>query len=328
MLYKKVQKIEEPLSEIGIGCWNFGGDWDSMDDHQAKTIVCEAVNQGINLFDVAPVYGFYHAESVLGKIVKEEHFRDKIFIASKCGLRWGKDRVTRNDLSKKGILEEIDQSLMRLQTDHIDLYQLHWPDSQTPIEETVEALKEIKDSGKIRYIGLSNFSQQDVERFEELIEINAQQGLYNMLERNTNQYHNIPLEYKTEEEMLPHVLEHGQAFLPYSPLFQGLLTGTFKRSSNFSEKDIRNANPKFSMEPKNDIYFAAAEELEKYAQDIGHPLYEIAMNWLRQNEAVTSVIAGVKDRKELLLNMKCLDWSLTEEMKEKIDEIIEPLRSR
>ena len=326
MIYKKVEKIKEEISSIGIGWWDFGGDWDGSSDENTEKIVLTALENGINFFDIAPVYGFSHSEAILGKIMKKHGFRNKVIIASKCGLRWGSDKVTRNDLSRESILWEIDQSLGRLQTDHIDIYQLHWPDHNTPIEETVDALKEIKKAGKIRYIGLTNFSQKDAETFESMVEINSQQSLYNMLERNTDSYHNIPLEYKTEKEVLPHVKAHGQAFMPYSPMFQGLLSGKFKRSANFSQADIRNQNPKF-REPLFSRYYEASEQLCRFAQKIGHPLNEISLNWLRQNPQVTSIIAGAHTPEQLLGNLQCLTWELTEEMFEEIEKIIAPFEN-
>ncbi len=325
MLYKKVKKIEEEISVIGIGCWNFGGDWDESNDKNTEDIILTALDNGINFFDIAPVYGFSHSETVLGNIMKKHGFRNHILIASKCGLRWDESRKTRNDLSRKSILWEIDQSLSRLQTDHIDIYQLHWPDHTTPIEETAETLKELKKAGKIRYVGLSNFSQGDVRKYEKYIEVNSQQSLYNMLERNTLSYHNIPLEYKTEEEVLPYVKEQGQAFLPYSPLFQGLLSGTWKDKNNFSKNDIRNENPKFS-EPAFSKYFNKTQELNEYANKIGHPLYEIAMNWLRQKEEVTTIIAGANNSEQMIQNLHCLNWDLTTQMMLDLETIIEPLK--
>lgn len=322
MIYKNPRKIEEPMSVIGIGCWNFGGDWEGSNDASTEQIVLSALDAGINVFDIAPVYGFTHSEIILGKIMKKYDLRDRIFIASKCGLRWDENRKTRNDLSYKNILEEIDESLMRLQTDRVDLYQLHWPDPKTPIEETVEALKEIKKAGKIRYIGLSNFSQADVTKFEELIEINGQQSLYNMLERNTDSYHNINLEYKTEDEVLPHVKKEGQAFFPYSPLFQGLLTSGLRK---FGAKDIRNENPKFSQ-PLFAKYEDIANQLRKLADECGHPLNELAINWLRQKEEVTTIIAGVSSVAQLQQNLSSLTWDITTDLFAEIDKIIEPVR--
>lgn len=323
MIYKQVSKIKEQLSAIGIGCWNFGGDWDSSDDRNTENIVLTALDEGINFFDIAPVYGFYHSEEILGKLLKKHGFRNKIILASKCGLRWGNNHVTYNDLSKDSILWEVDQSLKRLNTDHLDIYQLHWPDPDTNIEETADTLCLLKRQGKIRYVGLSNFSQKQAEVFGSIIEVNSQQALYNMLERNPVQYHGIPLEYRTEKEILPYVKQMGQAFFPYSPLFQGLLCGTFKQENNFSGEDIRNANPNFSK-PLFTRYYSAAQKLKTLANEIGRPLNEVALNWLRQKEEITSIIAGVDTPDELRDNLKCLEWELTDEMLVKIEKIIKP----
>ncbi|WP_213975344.1 aldo/keto reductase [Tepidanaerobacter acetatoxydans] len=324
MLYKKVGKIKEEISAIGVGCWNFGGQWDTSNDENAIKIVHAAIDNGINLFDVAPVYGFGKAERVLGKALKDGK-RSKVLIATKCGLVWNEKHETKNDLSKKNILREIDESLERLQTDYVDIYQLHWPDHNTPIEETVSALEEIKKAGKIRYIGLSNFSQKDVETFMTMIEINTQQALYNMLERNTSSYHNIPLEYKTEDEVLPTVRKYQQAFFPYSPLFQGLLTGKFKPNANFSEKDIRNENPKLRGELFKK-YYEGVVALEKFADKIGKLLNEIALNWLRQKDEVTSIIAGASSVAQLEKNVHSTTWDLSQEELSEIETIIEPYR--
>lgn len=324
MLYKKVEKIKEEIAVIGVGCWNFGGQWDNSDEENSIKIVHTAIDNGINLFDVAPVYGFGKAETVLGKALKGSK-RSKVLIATKCGLIWNEKHETTNNLSKESILKEIDDSLRRLQTDYVDIYQLHWPDHNTPIEETVSVLEEIKKTGKIRYIGLSNFSQKDVKTFMSMIEINSQQALYNMLERNTNSYHNIPLEYKTEDEVLPTVRKYQQAFFPYSPLFQGLLTGKFKANGNFSEKDIRNENPKLRGELYKKYYEGVAA-LENFANKIERPLNEIALNWLRQKNEVTSIIAGASSIAQLEKNIRSTMWDLTEEELNEIEIIIEPYK--
>lgn len=325
MIYKKADKLEEELSAIGLGCWNFGGEWDSSEENSSISIVHAGMDSGINLFDVAPVYGFGNSERILGKALKGGK-REKILIASKCGLLWNEKHVTRNDLSKASILREIDQSLERLQTDYIDIYQLHWPDHNTPIEETVSALEEIKKAGKIRYIGLTNFSQKDVETFTSIIEINTQQSLYNMFERNTDRYHNILLEYKTEKEVLPMVKKHGQAFFPYSPLFQGLLTGRFAESNNFSVNDIRNANPKLSGELYKD-YYKGTLVLAEFAKKIERPLNEIALSWLRQKKEVTSIIGGASSISQLEKNIHSTTWNLTQKELEEIETIIKPFEN-
>ncbi|MDI9374169.1 MAG: aldo/keto reductase, partial [Thermotogota bacterium] len=235
MKYRKVKKIEEKLSTLGYGCWGISGPsfWDGTTDDDSIKTIRKAVGEGINFFDVAPVYGFGHAEEVLGKAIKG--MRNDIFIATKCGLVWDQQNRISNCLKPESIRREIEASLRRLQTDRVDLYQLHWPDPRVDIEETMDAVNELKKAGMIRYIGLSNFSLSLAERAMKVSDIASMQGLYNMLERNPKSYHNIPLEYAVEKEVLPFVKENGMAFLPYSPLFQGLLTGTFDlERENFS----------------------------------------------------------------------------------------------
>lgn len=322
MIYKKVRRIEEQISAIGMGCWNFGGDWDGYDEKKTIKIVHAAIDYGINLFDIAPVYGFGESERILGKALKGGR-RQKVIIASKCGLSWYENKETYNDLSKKRILREIDESLMRLGTDYIDIYQLHWPDKNTDLEETISALEEIKKAGKIRYIGLSNFSKADIEKIMSMTEISVLQGLYNMFERNAKSYHNIPLDYRTEREILPLVKEHGFAFLPYSPLFQGLLAGRFLDGRKFSKEDIRNANPKLVSEDF-EIYLEGAKRLDEFSKEIGRPMNEIALNWLRQKDEVSSIIAGASSVEQLEENLNSLTWDLSEEELKNIDKIIEP----
>ena len=326
MLYKKVAKINESLSAIGLGCWNFGGDWDNMSDENSIKIVVEAIEKGINLFDVAPVYGWGHSEEVLGRALKENGLRHKVVIASKCGLLWNNQHQTTNNLSKKSLFNELDASLKRLNTDYIDIYQLHWPDPNTPLQETAEALIKMKEAGKIRYVGLSNFSKKDVDEMMMYIDVDCQQSLYNMLERNTKTYHSIPLDYRTEDEVLPSVKKHGQAFLPYSPLFQGLLSGKFTEGHNFSMNDIRNANPKL-VGSLYKQYFEAADALKKLAESYGKPMNELALNWLRQKEEVTSIIGGVSKASQLQSNLNCFSWEIDEHMMNEVNRIIEPFKS-
>lgn len=325
MIYKKAAKIKEEISAIGMGCWNFGGQWDNEVGENTIRIVHAAIDKGINLFDVAPVYGFGKSEEILGTALKGEK-RSKVLIASKCGLVWNDHEVISNNLTKESILKEIDISLKRLKTDYIDIYQLHWPDKDTPIEETVRALEDIKKAGKIRFIGLSNFGQKDAEKFMSMIDISAQQSLYNMLERNTGSYHRIPLDYRTESEVMPAVKKYGQAFLPYSPLFQGLLTGTFRRGDNFSEKDIRQANPKLTGDAFKK-YYEGSLIVGDFADKIGRPLNEVAFNWLRQKEEVTSIIAGVSNISQLEKNINSTTWDLTREELKELEEIIEPFKT-
>lgn len=325
MVYKKVKRIAEEISAIGIGCWNMGGDWDSSEENTSIRMIHAAIDQGINFFDVAPVYGWGVSERILGKALKEDGLRNKVLIASKGGLLWNEKHQTQNNLSRDSLLKEIDDTLARLQTDHVDIYQMHWPDPNEPLEETAEALNIMKKAGKIRYVGLSNFSQADVEQMMEYISVDCQQGLYNMLERNPGSYHGIPLEYRTEKEVFPNVRKYGQAFLPYSPLFQGLLAGRFLDGLTISERDIRNENPKLTGEAFK-VYQDGARKLKAYADEIGRPMNEMALNWLRQKEEITSIIGGASSVEQLEKNLRCISWDLTGEELEAIGKILEPFK--
>lgn len=325
MVYKKVKRIAEEISAIGIGCWNMGGDWDSSEENTSIRMIHAAIDQGINFFDVAPVYGWGVSETILGKALKEDGLRNKVLIASKGGLLWNEKHQTQNNLSRDSLLKEIDDTLARLQTDHVDIYQMHWPDPNEPLEETAEALNIMKKAGKIRYVGLSNFSQADVEQMMEYISVDCQQGLYNMLERNPGSYHGIPLEYRTEKEVFPNVRKYGQAFLPYSPLFQGLLAGRFLDGLTISARDIRNENPKLTGETFK-VYQDGARKLKAYADEIGRPMNEMTLNWLRQKEEITSIIGGASSVEQLEKNLRCISWDLTGEELETIGKILEPFK--
>ncbi len=324
MIYKKVERIEEEISAIGIGCWGFGGDWDTSEEKRSIEIIHAAIDAGVNFFDVAPVYGWGVSERILGKALADGK-RSKVLIASKAGLTWEKKYETKNDLSKANLLREIDETLERLQTDYVDIYQMHWPDPNTPLEETAEALNELKKAGKIRYVGLSNFAQKDVETMMQYISVDCQQSLYNMLERNPSAYHNIPLDYRTETEVFPTVRKYGQAFLPYSPMFQGLLAGKFLDGNKLSEHDIRQANPKLSG-PDLELYVGLAKQIKAFADEIGHPMNEVAENWLRQQPEVTSIIGGASSVQQLEQNIHALTWDLDDEMIKKLNEITAPVQ--
>lgn len=323
MIYNKVPKIKEQISVIGIGCWNMGGDWDSSEESKSIKIIHAAIDMGVNFFDVAPVYGWGVSETILGKALKEGGLRNKVLIASKGGLHWNEMHDTKNDLSKAGLLKEIDDSLRRLQTDYIDIYQMHWPDPNVQLEETAEALTLIKESGKIRYVGLSNFAQSDVDKMMKMISVDCQQSLYNMLERNPTSYHGIPLDYRTERDVLPNVKKYGQAFLPYSPLFQGLLTGRFLNGIDFSAHDIRNANPKLAGKDFG-IYLKGAQEIKTFAEEIGHSMNEVALNWLRQKPEVTSIIGGASSIEQLEKNINSLSWNISNDDMKRLDLILKP----
>ncbi|GAB4318568.1 aldo/keto reductase [Pseudothermotoga elfii] len=318
MKYRSTSRFPEQISVIGLGCWELSGSnvWQGSNDEDSIKVVHKALKAGINFFDVAPVYGFGHAEEILGRAI-EGFPRDKILIATKCGLIWDEHKRIKRCLKPESVFQEIDQSLKRLKTDYVDLYQLHWPDPNTPIEETLDALTKLQKEGKIRYIGLSNFSRDIASKV--LPYISSMQGLYNMFERNATSYHSIPLEYRSEKEILPFCERNGLAFFPYSPLMQGILTGKFLENEVFV--DVRSANPKLSGEEFKK-YIGVVRKLMEIAREIGKPLSQVSINWLLKHEVITSIIAGATNPSHIEENVKALDWEMDDEVYRYIEKII------
>ncbi|GLI54695.1 aldo/keto reductase [Propionigenium maris DSM 9537] len=263
--YRKTGRTGDlEISAMGIGTWAFDPKgWTGTTDDESVRVLREALDMGINLIDTAPVYGLGHSERIVGKAIGG-YDREDIFIATKCGLIWDEEGRVENNLSRESLLKEIDEILGRLETEYVDLLQVHWPNPAYDIKETFETLAEIKASGKARYIGVSNYSLEDLKRAEELCEITSFQGLYNMLEPNASSYHNIGLGYRSEEEILPYTGERGMIFLLYSPLMQGILAGAGADNiDRLTEGDVRRTNPVLGEEK----YYRAAEEIEKIAME-------------------------------------------------------------
>ena len=256
----------------------------------------------------------------MGEALKN-YDRSSLFIATKCGLIWDENKVVTKSISRESLYKELNASLERLQTSYIDLYQIHWPFEGMELEEGMATLMEMKEKGLIRYIGLSNFSLKDTKKCMELAEISTLQGLYNMLEPNSEIYHHKQLEYRTANELLPLCKEEGMAFLPYSPLMQGLLTGEFKLENNFDSSDDRSKNPKLNGERFLN-YFNCVEELKEIAQEIEKPLSQVAINWLIAQEEIGPVICGAQTPEQIEENVKSRTWELDEKTIEKIESIL------
>ncbi len=321
MEYKTFEKIkEEKISTIGMGCWAIGAgkDWPDSKNEDSIKAISMALDYDINFFDTAPVYGLGHSEEVLGKALKGK--RHKAFIASKFGLPWDDNKNVRNDLSKKSMLKEIDDSLTRLQTDYIDLWQAHWPDDTTDLDETIAAMIQIRDSGKVKYIGLSNFSLSDTQKIEANVGIVSYQGLYNIIERNPNSYHSISLTYKTEDEILPFMDSIGGFFLPYSPLMQGLLVKNIHEIKNFKVKGARANNPELKGEAleKN---IQKIIKLNEVANEAGLSMLELVISWLKSQKAMGSIISGIYKEQQLESILKMKATKLSADIIKAIDDI-------
>src|SRR5216684_8352548 len=221
------------VSRVAIGTWAIGGwMWGGTDEAESVATIRAAFDQGINAVDTAPVYGFGRSEEIVGKAIADGRLRSRVLIATKAGLQWEGGRVSRN-ASHSRILREVEDSLRRLQTDYIDVYQVHWPDPLITIEETAEAMHTLFEQGKIRAIGVSNFSVGQMERFRRVAPLHVLQPPYNLFERGV------------ETDLLPYCRKHGIAMLGYGALCRGLLSGRMQANTAFGGDDVRHSDTKF-----------------------------------------------------------------------------------
>lgn len=317
----KLKTIKDmQTSALGFGCWAMGGTWNNVSDQSSIAAVKAAIEHGFNFFDVAPVYGLGKAETVLGKALQGVD-RSEVLIATKCGLVWDDNKNVTNNLTAQSIIAEVEQSLTRLQTDYIDLYQVHWPDSNTPIEETARALAALKEQGKVRHIGVSNYSLDMTREMMQNVEVATFQGLYNLLEQDPTHYHNIPLQYRAKSEALPFCQQNDMKYLPYSPLMQGLLTGKFKRSGNWDNHDDRHNNPKLNGEGF-EPYYNCVEDLKQLTQEANVPLAHLAIHWLVEQAEVGPVIAGAHTVEHVEKNASFMDSSVSKELLSSAEAIV------
>src|SRR5262245_60805651 len=241
-------------SRIGLGTWAMGGfQWGAADDDESVRTIHAALDLGINLIDTAPAYGFGHSERVVGRAIAERGGRDRVVIATKVGLERQGDALFRNS-TRKQIFAEIETSLALLRTDYIDLYQVHWPDPATPYEETAGALLDLQRAGKIRAIGVSNYTISAMERFRRVAPIASAQPPLSLFER------------QAERDVLPWCRKNGVATLTYGALCRGLLSGTIDRNTKFEGDDLRRTDPKFQP-PRLEQYLEAVTLLDRYARD-------------------------------------------------------------
>jgi aryl-alcohol dehydrogenase-like predicted oxidoreductase len=241
------------VSRVALGTWAIGGwMWGGTDEAQSVATIREALDHGVNIIDTAPAYGFGRSEEIVGKALAEGKLRSRVVISSKVGLEWRDGQVLRNS-SRGRILQEIDDSLRRLRTDVIDIYQVHWPDPAVPIEETAETMHMLLRQGKIRAIGCSNFSVAQMEQFRRAAPLHVVQPPYNMFERGI------------EADILPYCLDHDITTLGYGALCRGLLSGRMRADTTFDGDDLRRNDPKF-QQPRFGQYLAAVEQLDRFAE--------------------------------------------------------------
>jgi aryl-alcohol dehydrogenase-like predicted oxidoreductase len=280
--------------------------WGGTDEDAAIKAIHQAIDEGINLIDTAPVYGFGASEEIVGRAVEDR--RDKVILATKCGLAWHTKEGTHNFdwgdksvyccLKPHSVRYEVEQSLRRLRTDHIDLYQTHWPDATTPIEDTMQALLDLKAEGKIRAIGVSNVSVALLDSYREMGEVASDQEHYNMLAR------------RIEADLLPYCRDAGIAVLAYSPLAQGLLTGKVGPDREFPEDDLRHDAPLFSRESRVRVA-RMLDEIRPIAEARGMTLAQLAISWTIAQPGLTHALVGARNPRQAKENAQAGDVALS-----------------
>jgi aryl-alcohol dehydrogenase-like predicted oxidoreductase len=311
MEYVRIADTDIKASRIGIGTWSIGGrEWGGTDENQAKKTLLKALEKGINLIDTAPVYGLGRSEEIVGKVIQSYGKRDEIILATKVGLPWYDGEVKRNT-TQRNIYKEIEDSLERLQTDYIDLYQVHWPDPLVSQEETATALKKLHEDGKIRAIGVSNYSPKQMSDFLQYAPLHSDQPPYNLFERGI------------EQDVLPFCKRHGISTLTYSTLCRGLLSGKVTKDRSFSGDDLRkDADPKF-QEPRFSQYLEAVEKLNDFARkNYDKDVLTLAVRWVL-DQGVDIALSGARKPEQLDFVNEIFDWELDDSALEEIDDILD-----
>jgi aryl-alcohol dehydrogenase-like predicted oxidoreductase len=274
------------LTSIGYGAWAIGGGnwefaWGAQDDAESIRTIQRALDRGLSWIDTAAIYGLGHSEEVVGQAIKGRAQKPLVF--TKCSMRWYANRSIYRSLNAKSLQEELENSLRRLGVDTIDLYQIHWPNPEAELDEGWETLARFQEEGKVRYIGVSNFTVAQMKRVQAIAPITSLQPPYSMLRRDI------------EAEVLPFCLENGIGVINYSPMLSGLLTGkmTAERVKNLPEDDWRKRNSSFQS-PKLERNLALVEVLRAIGQEHGVEPGVVAIAWTLRHPAITAAIGGAR----------------------------------
>ena len=297
-------------SRVGLGTWAIGGwMWGGSDDRQSIRTIQAAVDQGITLIDTAPVYGFGHSEEIVGQALADGGRRAKVVIATKVALDWKDGQPFRN-ASRGRIMKEIDDSLRRLKTDVIDLYQVHWPDPNVPIEETAGALKDLLKAGKIRAVGVSNFSPAQMDKVRAIVPLATDQPPYNLFER------------EIERNALQYCQRNNIVTLAYGALCRGLLAGRMTETTTFSGDDLRRSDPKF-LAPRFAQYLEATQALDRFAQEnFGRRVVHLAVRWILDKQGTGFALWGARRPDQLEPVDAVYGWTLDDSAMKGIDRIL------
>lgn len=296
-------------SRIALGTWAIGGSmWGGSDEDDAIKTIRTALELGITLIDTAPVYGFGRSEELVGRAIAEHGGRERVRIATKAGLQWHAGQVSRN-ASAGRILAEVEDSLRRLRTSYIDIYQVHWPDPLVPLEETASAFRRLFDQGTIHAIGVSNFSPEQMEVFRTVAPLQVVQPPYNLFERGT------------EKDVLPYARRHGLTVFAYGALCRGLLSGRMRADTRFTGDDLRRSDPKFQP-PRYGQYLNAVAALDHLARErYGRNVLALAVRFIL-DQGPTIALWGARRPDQLSPIEDALGWRLDDETRAAIDRIL------
>ena len=311
MEFVKISGTPLAVSRIGLGTWAIGGwMWGGSDEVQSIRTIHEAFDRGVTLFDTAPVYGFGHSEEILGKALAQGGRRNRAVIATKVGLDW-RDGTPFRNATKARIAKEVEDSLRRLQTDVIDLYQVHWPDPKTPIAETAAAMAALHRAGKIRAIGVSNFSPRQMDEFRAIAPLHTTQPPYNLFERGI------------ESNVLPYAKDQGIVTIAYGALCRGLLSGRMTKETQFSGDDLRKKDPKFGQR-RFQQYLGAVEKLDRFARDnYGKRVIHLALRWILDRADNTVALWGARRPEQLAPIGEVIGWKIDQSAMLEIDAILD-----
>jgi len=298
-------------SRIGLGTFAIGGlMWGGSDERTSMRTVNAAFEHGINLIDTAPTYGFGISEEIVGKVIAERGNRENVIIATKVGLEASGGEIFRNS-TKEEIFRTMEGSLKRLRTNYIDICQVHWPDPLVPIEETAAAMNQLYERGKIRAIGVSNYSPEQMECFRKVAPLHTAQPPYNLFERCI------------ERNVLPYCRKHKITMLTYGSLCRGLLTGKMRPDTKFSGDDLRKTDPKFQTR-RYEQYLKTVELLDGFAQEnYGKGVIHLAVRWLLDRTVDGIALWGARRPEQLDTIGEVWGWTLDAKALEVIDEIID-----
>ncbi len=324
MLYRKLGKSNLEVSAITFGAWAAGGwMWGSTDRNDAVEAIRASYDAGVTSIDTAPIYGQGTSEEIVGEAIKGIS-RDKVQILTKFGMRWdlakgdfamhsknndGQDIDVYKYAGRDSIIYECEQSLKRLRTDYIDLYQIHWPDSTTPIDETFEAVSRLIEQGKVRFAGVCNYNSQQMKEAEKTLKIVSNQIPFSMVNRGI------------EEETVPYCIENNKSILAYSPLERGLLTGKITPGYKFQEGDHRASHKHFQpdfIEKTNTLLDKVKPVAEQHHVSLG----QLVLRWTIERPGITVALAGARNAEQAVQNAGAADIHLTAEEISIINDLV------